>query len=198
MPWAILADTELLAVANAYYYFSIQFRENLQIACRLYPNDCKLKALDEVECHTDNLSPWPGVAEVGERLDHDEFIRRALSLQPMGRADHLRQAGASYLKTIRAVDEVARAKSIASYEDGGLSKVFTAILRAPCWDGDALCAFRFFLQQHIKFDSASDGGHGALSRHLLPDDSIARLWRAFEEILAIAAPRLATTHREPG
>jgi hypothetical protein len=195
MSWQELGNREMLSVAAAYYYFSVQFRENLQIACWLYPNDWKLRALHEEECATDNLSPWPGVAEVGEKLDHDEFVRRSLLLEPLDRTDHLRRAGLAYLETIRGVDALARAKSIASYEDGGLSTVFLAMLRAPRWEGGALQAFRFFLEQHIRFDTADGGGHGSLSRHLLPDDSIAPLWQAFEDLLINAAPRLAAGRR---
>jgi hypothetical protein len=191
MPWPTVSNRELLLIAHAYYYFSIQFRENLEIACRLYPRDEDLKALHAEECHTDNLSPWPGVAEIGEKLDHDEFMRRSLSLQPVDRADFLGRAGAWYLETVRQIDRSTRAKSIASYEDGGLSRVFRAILRAPCWDGAALRAFRFFLEQHILLDSAIDQGHGTLCRHLVPDDSILPLWAAFRDMLTTAAPRLA-------
>ena len=183
----------MLAVANAYYFFSVQFRENLQIACQLYPNDCALQALRAEECDTDNLSPWRGVAEVGEKLDHDEFMRRALALPPAFDFQHdLNRVGGNYLAMVRSVDAPARAKSIASYEDGGLSKVFRAILRGCQWDYDSLQAFRHFLKQHIRFDLA-DGGHADLSRHLSPDDTVAPLWRAFEDILIVAAPRLAAS-----
>jgi hypothetical protein len=190
MRWERLDGGEMLAIANAYYFFSVQFRENLQIACRLYPDDCKLRALRGEECHTDNLSPWPGIAEAGEQLDHDEFMRRALLLQPLDHRDDLNGVGAAYLATIRDVDALARAKSIASYEDGGLSRVFRAILRGRHWDCDTLQAFRHFLEQHIKFDADDGGGHGALSRHLSPDASVVPLWQAFEDILTVAAPRL--------
>lgn len=195
LQWEGIDQHDLLAIANAYYFFSVQFRENLQVAHRLFPDDWKLRALYEAECDTDNLSPWPGVAAAGEKLDHDEFVRRLLSLQPLDCAAGLRQAGAAYLAAVRRVEASARAKSIASYEDGGLTTVFLAMLRAPCWEGGALQAFRFFLQQHIMFDTANDGGHGSLSRHLLPDDSILPLWLAFEDILLIAAPRLAAERR---
>ena len=60
--WSRLTEAELTGVAGAYYYFSIQFRENLEIACNLYPADPLLTQLAQEECNTDNLSPWPGVA----------------------------------------------------------------------------------------------------------------------------------------
>jgi len=191
MPWDRLTSDEVLQVAKAYYYFSIQFRENLEIACRLRPSDPKLAALRLGECDTDNLSPWPQVTEPGEKLDHDEFMRRLLALQPVRDEDFLDALGASYLNRVRAVDEHARACSIASYEDGGLSRVFAAMLRAQHWYGAGQRAFRFFLEQHILFDTDDEAGHGSLSRHLVPDDAILPLWSAFAEILMLAVPRLA-------
>jgi hypothetical protein len=191
MPWDRLTNDEILQVAKAYYYFSIQFRENLEIACRRHPGDPKLATLRLGECDTDNLSPWPRIAAPGEKLDHDEFMRRLLALQPVPDGDFLEALGTSYLNRVRAVGDHTRACSIASYEDGGLSRVFSAMLRAQQWDGDGQRAFRHFLEQHVLFDTDEDAGHGCLSRHLVPDESILPLWSAFAAMLALAVPRLA-------
>jgi hypothetical protein len=85
---------------------------------------------------------------------------------------------------------VVRGASIASYEDGGLERVFGAILRADSWDGPVLQGFKHFLTEHIRFDSDAERGHGALSRHLGLDDKILPLWRAFEYLLTESAPNL--------
>ena len=82
------------------------------------------------ECATDNLSPWPGVAQPGERMDHDEFMRRLLAFQPVEHDAYLTLVGEAYLRRTRSLDDWTRATSIASYEDGGLSRVFNAMLRA--------------------------------------------------------------------
>jgi hypothetical protein len=37
--WEDLSQADLIAVAASYHYFSIQFRESLQVARRLYPNE---------------------------------------------------------------------------------------------------------------------------------------------------------------
>ena len=193
MAWERLNNDEVLQVAQAYYYFSIQFRENLDIACRLRPGDPKLAALREGECDTDNLSPWPGIAAPGEKMHHDEFMHRLLALHEVRDCAYLEGLGASYLNRVRSVADWPRACSIASYEDGGLSRVFAAILRAPQWHGAGQRAFRYFLEQHIRFDTDDAGGHGSLSRHLRPDESIMPLWSAFGQILALAVPRLTQT-----
>lgn len=194
MNWERLTREDLIGVAWAYYYFSIQFRENLKIARELYPQDEKLKILEKEECDTYNLSPWPGVAKAGEKMDHDEFVRRLLKLSPVGdqQRSYFANLGQSYLSACRRTDLTTRAISISSYEDGGLENVFRAILTSPDWDDPLLAAFRHFLTKHITFDSDPETGHGVLSRHLTPDDRIVPLWREFKQLLTASVPRLAT------
>jgi len=193
LEWAKLTEDEAIDVAWAYYFFSIQFRENLLIARELYPEDENLERLEREECNTDNLSPWPGVARDAERLNHDEFMSRALGLKslPAWRRGFLSEIGGSYLQEVRASGSLTRALSIASYEDGGLERVFRAMLKMPDFDCLVLRAFRHFLIKHIGFDSDSDQGHGALVRHLQPDDRILPLWSGFRRLLTEAVPRLA-------
>jgi len=191
--WTKLPQEDLVSVAWAYYYFSIQFRECLEIARRLYPEDGRLLELDHGERDTSNLSPWPGVAAPGEKMNHDEFMRRTLELiqTPENRKRQLIAIGQSYLAKTRAMDPNVRALALASYEDGGLEAVFGACLTAPSWDGPLLQAFRHFLAEHIRFDSDPDADHGALCRHLVPDERVAPLWAEFKRILLEAAPGLA-------
>jgi hypothetical protein len=191
--WAQLSADELTGVAWIYYYFSIQFRENLEIARKLYPDDDRLQELDAGERNTDNLSPWPGVAQAGEKMNHDEFMRRALQLTkiPEKRMAVLAKIGEAYLETIRAMDDQVRMMALASYEDGGLESVFRAMLQGRDWNTPLLQAFRHFMVEHIKFDSDPEQGHGALCRHLTPNESICPLWDQFKAMLLEAAPRLA-------
>ena len=151
-----------------------------------------MQELELGECNTDNLSPWPGVADEGEKLDHDEFMRRLLDLSPgdRQRRSFIDGIGQRYLESIRQIDLDTRARSIASYEDGGLEKLFRAILTAPHWDSPLLQAFRHFLVQHIRFDEDPEQGHGALSRHLAPNDRILPLWQECKRLLVEAAPAL--------
>jgi hypothetical protein len=60
--WATLTGEDLIRVAWAYYHFSVQFRECLEIARQLYPDDERLLQLDHGERNTDNLRrgrAWP-------------------------------------------------------------------------------------------------------------------------------------------
>lgn len=192
MGWEDLDEAAMIDAAWAYYFFSVQFRENLLLARALHPADEKLRDLEREECNTSNLSPWPGVAEAGEALDHDAFMQRLLALSPIGAEKRARfeMLGAQYLAMVRGLDPLIRALSIASYEDGGLERVFRAMLRAPSLPNPLLAAFRHFLSEHIRFDSDPDQGHGALARHLRPDDRILPLWTGFRDLLRACAPDL--------
>ncbi len=193
LDWAGVSQANLVRAAWAYYFFSIQFRESLEIAAAMYPDDEKLQQLKREECNTDNLSPWPGVAADGERMNHDEFMRRLLLLSPVSEEERLGLAavGAGYLRKTRALSQEASALSIASYEDGGLEKVFRAFLRAQQWQDPLLQAFKHFLTEHIRFDSDPDQGHGSLSRHLQPTDEILPAWAAFRDLLTESVPEMA-------
>jgi hypothetical protein len=193
LDWSSLSRDEVVNTAWAYYYFSVQFCETVGIARRLYPDDRSLEELDAGERNTDNLSPCPGVVVVGERVDHDEFMRRTLQLETIdpARKRRLKAIGASYLEQIRAVDDETRVLSLASYEDGGLESVFRAILRAGRWDGPLLHAFRHFLEGHIALDGDPEHGHGALCRRFTPSAEVHGLWAAFKKLLIAGAPGLA-------
>jgi hypothetical protein len=192
LPWRSLTSHDMVRVAWAYYFFSVQFRESLKTAREILPTDEKLQHLEREECDTDNLSPWPGVAEIGERMNHDEFMRRTLSLTPIDAeaSERLTEVGQSYLRETRALPAEVRARAIASYEDGGLEKVFTAMLQFEHWDNPMLRAFRHFLSEHVRFDSDPDQGHGALSRHLAPDERVLPLWDGFRRLLVTSVPAL--------
>ena len=190
LKWRELNRQELMAACRAYYYFSKQFVDAVHIACDLYPSDQQLIELRAGECDTDNLSPYPGVAEKGEKMNHDEFMRRTIEMASLDRStkDRVDELGREYLAKVAPADTTTRAMSLSSYEDGGLEVVFGAMLTATDWDEPSLGAFKHFLVEHIKLDS---GEHGGLCRHLVADDRILPLWNAFRDLLVGAAPRLA-------
>ena len=190
--WSALTRDDLIDTAWIYYFFSVQFCENVGIARDLFPDDKRLEELDHGERNTDNLSPYPGVVTDGEKVDHDEFMRRTLQLTAIAaeRRRRLEAIGEAYLEKVRAVDAMTRTMSLQSYEDGGLEKVFRTILSAPQWDGALLQAFRHFLEGHIKLDSDPDHPHGSLCRHLEPSARVRELWAAFRDALTEGVPAL--------
>jgi len=199
LPWSSLSSDEMADVAWAYYFFSIQFRESLGEARRLYPEDPSLLKVEAEECDTSNLSPWPGVAATGERMNHDEFMRRTLALMALSPSRIARHEaiGQHYLRDTRALRPDTRAASLASYEDGGLERVFRSMLTFTRWDNDLLYAFRHFLSEHVRFDCDSEQGHGALCRHITFDESILPLWKGFRDLLLEAVPALSSRSLRP-
>ena len=193
LPWASLTCEEMTDIAGAYYFFSIQFREGLAEARRLYPADGELRRLEAEECDTDNLSPWPGVAAAGERMNHDEFMRRALAPlpRPAPKLAACEAIGRRYLAASRAQPSEVRAACLASYEDGGLERVFKSMLKFARWDNASLRAFQHFLFEHIRFDAGSEQGHGALCRHIPFDDRILPLWQGFRDLLVETVPAIS-------
>ena len=125
-------------------------------------------------------------------MNHDEFMRRTLELAKIPEIGRivLADIGNKYLKAVRAIDLKVRALALATYEDGGLERVFGAILTAPSWNGPLQLAFKHFLAEHIRFDSDPEQGHGALCRHLTPDDRVLPLWAEFKHMLIEATPNL--------
>jgi len=190
--WSALSAEELTNVAWAYYYFSVQFCENVGIAREMFPDDPRIAELDAGERNTDNLSPYPGVVAPGEKIDHDNFMRRTLTLTPIDdvRRRRLEAIGAAYLDKVHAADAMTRARSLVTYEDGGLERVFRAICAAQIWDTELLGAFRHFLIGHIALDSNPETGHGSLCRHLTPTREVYDLWIAFKDALIASAPGL--------
>ena len=198
--WTALDRDGVIDAAWAYYFFSVQFQENLEVARKLFPDDEKLQDLEREEAQTDNLSPWPNVAAEGERMNHCEFMRRVLALAPIPEAKRRQfiESGERYLSAVRATPDLTRALSIASYEDGGLESVFGAMLKSAPAEHPVVEGFRYFLFAHIQFDSDPTKGHGAMIRHLRPDDRILPLWTAFRDILVAFAPGLAVAQRQGG
>jgi hypothetical protein len=66
------------------------------------------------------------------------------------------------------------------------------MLKSADYDHVVVKGFRFFLSEHIRFDSDPEAGHGSLSRHLALDDRVAELWLLFKDLLLEINPRLAT------
>src|ERR1700722_3932069 len=134
--WRGLRREELMMACRAYYYFSKQFVDAVDIACGLYPTDQNLISLREGECDTNNLSPYPGIAEKGEKMNHDEFMRRVIESASLDQTARKRvdNLGREYLAEVSRMDPLTRAMALSSYEDGGLEAVFRAMLTAPDWD----------------------------------------------------------------
>ena len=126
-------------------------------------------------------------------MNHDEYMRRTLDLAAIDieMSRRFESVGQSYLIDARKLEPAIRAASIASYEDGGLERVFKAILGFSGWETPLLRSFEHFLVEHVRFDSDPEQGHGALSRHITVDDRILPLWEGFRQLLVTCVPSLS-------
>jgi hypothetical protein len=130
-------------------------------------------------------------------MNHDEYMRRTLALLPFtaARAPAFEGIGRRYLAATRSQPSSTRIAALASYEDGGLQRVFSSMLTFAHWNNAVLLAFRHFLQEHVRFDSDSDAGHGALCRHIGVDDRALPLWSNFRDLLVEAVPAIRRSGR---
>ncbi|MGH1403481.1 MAG: hypothetical protein ACRBDL_04505 [Alphaproteobacteria bacterium] len=182
LDWESFNEDQIASAAWMLYYLSIQFRKNLETAMELHPNDPALQELATEELHTDNLSPFPNIAEEGECLDHDEFLKRIIDSYPMEqeKKQFLTALGNKYLAELSHMPDEAKTMHLVSLEDGGASRIYQSILNAPTeqWESNEMQAFHHFLEKHVAFDNleGEDAGHGALIRKLGMDDSIAPMY----------------------
>jgi hypothetical protein len=79
------------------------------------------------ECDTDTLSPYPRVATVGEKMNHDEFMRRAVAMSSLDGDTQARQGReprpcVSYENSQDG--RVTKAMSLSSHEMAGWRRCF--------------------------------------------------------------------------
>ena len=100
-------------------------------ARELLPDDEQLEELDRGERDTDNLSPYPGVVVAGERVNHDEFMRRALLLTPIDdiRRSRLEEIGAAYLSKSAPLTIGQRRRASRAMRTAGLRRCSGACCR---------------------------------------------------------------------
>lgn len=187
--WETLNEQQMTSAVWMFYFRSVQFRENLEAAIRLHPDNQNLRTLTEEELHTNNLSPYNGIAAEGEYLDHDTFLKRIIETHPIPpeKRQYLENLGKEYLDSMTKMPDEIKAMCLVSSEDGGSSKIYTNILTSPqnCWKSNGMQAFRHFLQKHVEFDSTEgeDTGHGMLVRKLGIDDRVAPMLDKFADCL---------------
>ena len=103
-------------------------------------------------------------------MNHNEFMRRALTLLPRAasRASAFEGVGQRYLAATR-------------------SQPVSARIAGPA--NAVLLAFRHFMQEYVRFDCGSETSHGALCRHIKVDDRVLPLWGSFRDQFVEAKTR---------
>src|SRR5690242_21076920 len=67
------------------------------------------------------------------------------------------------LARISAMDPYTRAAGISSYEDGGLERIFGAILNCACWETPLLQGFRHFVVKQDRKSTRLNSSHMSIS-----------------------------------
>jgi len=133
---------------------------------REYPDNVNLMEMARGELETTNLR----FADYRQAGDHADFLAYFLANNRISGDALLHRHAQEYLHACRALSAPVRAMSVFSREEE-LSGIFREILLAPDWSAPGLEAFRFYLAQHILFDS-TDGGHHDLTKVFEVDDRL--------------------------
>tara|TARA_B100001989_G_C24540621_1_gene467343 strand:- start:1554 stop:2237 length:684 start_codon:yes stop_codon:yes gene_type:complete len=188
--WEDLSENQVKRALHGFYFFSQKFVDNLRTASNLYPEDDGIKSLMQEELNTDNLSPYNGVADEGEAMDHDVFLRRVIQISGLSEEENeeLFTKGKQYLEAMDQMPPEAQLQCLVSCEDGGAIQMYSSVLKAQVLDSEdpALQAFKHFLQKHVEFDNeeGAEAGHGTLVRKFeMEDKHIGPFWNHFADFL---------------
>ena len=165
--WERLNAGELQQLMVLSGYAAREFAESLRIARRLHPDNAQLEEMAAGELQTDNLR----FNDYARRGDHADFLWQFIDRYGIMKSEEQVSAvGEAYLDRVRTLDDQTRVMSIASREQE-LPGIFSRILSASDWNASGLLEFRYYLKQHILFDTGI-GGHGELTRDIPIDDRV--------------------------
>lgn len=137
-----------------------EFAESLRMGLSLYPEDQRLKEMAEGELQTDNMT----LSDYRHRGDHWEFLDHFIikfGIQP--RNEKIKVAMTKYLESIGSMTPQDRAMTIFSREEE-LTQIFNELVNAHPWDSIDRGFYKYYLKQHILFDSG-ENGHAWLTKH---------------------------------
>lgn len=175
--WMSLSTGELQVLMYLSWVAAVEFAEALRIALQLYPHHQGLRQTAEGELETANLA-YGSFTKVG---DHSEFLAHFIRENGIEVPPPVREAGNKYLAACRSLPGEVRAMSVFSREEE-LERIFKEILKVPAdWSAPGLPEYRYFLKQHIQFDSC-EGGHHDLTRDFLVDNRVLPFYRARLEL----------------
>ena len=157
LPWetATPDDIILLSLCTAR-----EFSESLRLAKKVYPNDERLDEMMAGELKTDNMA-FEDYTALG---DHWEFLAHFVDKYHLVPSSPLiEEAMGRYLTYVRSLSDADRAMTIFSREEE-LTLIFEKIVAAHDWDAFGRTFYKYYLAQHILFDSG-DNGHAWLTKH---------------------------------
>lgn len=137
-----------------------EFSESLKLAKKVYPDDARLDEMMSGELQTDNMA----LDDYRKSGDHWEFLEhfvRKHDLKPS--SPTIATAMQDYLAAVSNLSDKERAMTVFSREEE-LAAIFEEILKAHDWEAVGRGFYKYYLAQHILFDSG-DNGHAWLTKH---------------------------------
>lgn len=157
LPWeeAVPGDIILLSHCTAK-----EFASSLRLGIEIYPKDERLQEMASGELQTDNmtLEDYTKQGDHWEFLDH--FIKK-YDIQPNNPA--LLGGMQEYISAVEGFSDSDRAMTVFSREEE-LALIFDKIVAAHDWVTLGFGFYKYYLKQHILFDSG-DNGHAHLTKH---------------------------------
>lgn len=149
------ADIILLSRCTA-----MEFASSLRLAKKLYQNDERLAGMMRGELETDNMT----FDDYRKHGDHWEFLDHFISKHNIRASkSSLGDTMIEYTKSVDGFSDVDRAMTVFSREEE-LTSIFEKIITAHDWDLLGYGFYKYYLKQHIFFDSGEQG-HAWLTQH---------------------------------
>lgn len=157
LAWNKAAPGDIILLSHC---TAMEFASSLRLGVKLHLDDERLQEMSFGELKTDNMT----FEDYTKRGDHWEFLDFFISkkrIVPVKIA--IDQATKEYVGGVESFSDVDRAMTVFSREEE-LTLIFRKIIAAHDWDGLGLGFYKYYLGQHILFDSG-EHGHAYLTRH---------------------------------
>jgi len=157
LDWASADPRDIIILSHC---TAQEFSQSLRLTKKVYPDDKRLEEMMAGELQTDNMAyeDYTKKGDHWEFLDH--FVRK---LGLVSQTPELKKAMERYLLAVASLSEAERAMTIFSREEE-LAGIFEKILVAHDWEALGYGFYKYYLSQHILFDSG-DNGHAWLTKH---------------------------------
>ena len=157
LDWAKASAGDIILLSHC---TAKEFASSLRLGLKLYPNDDRLQEMARGELKTDNMA----LEDYTKKGDHWEFLEHFINkykITPSKSA--LPEAMEKYVRAVEEFSDTDRAMTVFSREEE-LALIFEKIVAAHDWEALGFGFYKYYLKQHILFDSG-DSGHAHLTKH---------------------------------
>ncbi len=161
-----------------------EFASSLRFGFDLYPNDERFKEMASGELKTDNMV----FEDYARKGDHWEFLDHFVTKYKITPTKStIPSAMENYVSAVEGFSDADRAMTVFSREEE-LTLIFEKIVAAHDWDSLGFGFYKYYLKQHILFDSG-DNGHAHLTKHFpMHKPTLERFYKARLDLYASLFP----------